>query len=40
MASAEYEAVEEDRQQYRDRGMTVRIMRPTRIVGDLCDHNS
>ena len=39
MASAGYKAVEEDMQQYLDRGMNITIIRPTMIFGDLCDHN-
>ena len=37
MASAGYKAVEEDMQQYLDRGMNITIIRPTMIFGDLCD---
>ena len=39
MVSAGYKAVEEDMQQYLDRGMNITILRPTMIFGDLCDHN-
>ena len=39
MASAGYKAVEEDMQQYLDRGMNITIIRPTMLFGGLCDHN-